>query len=142
MVAPPAVAAVLTAVAVEAWTVHGQVWAVGSVAAGGAVTVLAMVILTVALPYRLYADRSAATCSAREAWLIGLYAATRRPVPVLGTLCAVGLFGSVLPSVSLALGFLGLGPLALLWAAAATAVLDHGRALLDRHAKEQPSPST
>ncbi|MET9021010.1 hypothetical protein ABZV93_13580 [Actinopolymorpha sp. NPDC004070] len=135
MAGPPAVAAVLTAVAVEAWTVHGQLWAVGSVAAGGAATVVAMAILTVALPYRLYADRSAGSCPARDAWLIGLYAATRCPVPVLGTLCAMGLFGSVLPSVSVALGFLGLGPLALLWAAAATASLDRGRALLDRHAK-------
>ena len=132
MVVPPAGAAVLTAVAVQTWTVHGQLWAVGSAAAGAAVTVIAATIMIVALPYRLHADRPPGTCRAREAWLVGLYAVTRRPVPVLGTLCAVGLFGSVLPSVSLALGFLGLGPLALLWAAAATATLDHGRALLAR----------
>ncbi|MFD2080571.1 hypothetical protein SAMN05421678_107104 [Actinopolymorpha cephalotaxi] len=132
MVAPPVAAAVLTAVAVRTWTVHGQDWAVGSAAACAAVTVIATTITIVALPYRLYADRPPATCSAREAWLVGLYAVTRRPVPVLGTLCAVGLFGSVLPSVSLALGFVGLGPLALLWAAAATATLDHGRARLGR----------
>jgi hypothetical protein len=140
MVGPAAMAAVLTAVAVEAWTVRGQLWAIGSVAAGGAVTVIATVTLTVALPYRLYADRPAGSCLAREAWLIGLYAATRRPVPVLGSLCAVGLFGSVLPSLSLALGFLGLGPLALLWAAAATAALDHGRAILDRITNDRSAP--
>jgi hypothetical protein len=142
MVAPPAAAALLTAVAVEAWTVHGQEWMVGSVAAGGAVTVIATTIMIVALPYRLHAGRLPGNCPAREAWLIGLYAATRRPVPVLGTLCAVGLFGSVLPSVSLALGFLGLGPLALLWAAAATATLDHGRALLERLTDDHQFPST
>ncbi|GAA2760537.1 hypothetical protein [Actinopolymorpha rutila] len=140
MVAPPAGAAVLTAVAVETWTVYGQLWAVGSAAACTAVTAIATAIMIVALPYRLHADRLPGGCPAREAWLVGLYAATRRPVPVLGTLCAVGLFGSVLPSVSLALGFLGLCPLALLWAAAATATLDHGRALIDRLTNSSPCP--
>lgn len=142
VVAPPTAAAALTAVAVQTWAVYGQPWAVGSVAACAAVTVIATAIMIVALPYRLRAGRLPGGCPAREAWLVGVYAATRRPVPVLGTLCAVGLFGSVLPSVSLALGFLGFGPLALLWAAAATATLDHGRTLLDRLANDHSFPST
>lgn len=124
---PPAVAAALTAVAVQLWETERLLWLIGSAAAGGAVTVILGVIMVVALPYRLHSG-----CSARAAWLIGLYATTRRPVPVIAVLCAAGLLGSALPAVSLALGFLALGPFALLWAAAATAVLDHGRALLDR----------
>ncbi|MFC7623057.1 hypothetical protein [Microlunatus sp. GCM10028923] len=125
--APPALAGALTAVAVQLWSTERLLWLVGSAAAGGAVTLISLVIMVVALPYRLLSG-----CSAKDAWLVGLYATTRRPVPVIAVLCAAGLLGSVLPAVSLALGFLALGPLALLWAAAATTVLDHGRRLLDR----------
>jgi hypothetical protein len=125
VIALPLVAVLLTLSAVRLWQVSGQAWMVVSVVIGSVVSVLALGVGVVALPYVLRTGSRV-----REGWLVGGYIATRNPVPVLGVLAAVTLAVWAAAYLSVALIVLLPAPLALVWAAAVRGATEHGRHIL------------
>lgn len=129
----PTGAAVLTLLALQVWHRDHQGWALASVGAGLAVTIVTALVSVVAVPYRL---RTAAP--PKETWLVSAYMASRNPAPVLGVVSALALGVWAAAHLSFALVLLLPAPLALVWASAFLTATRRSQALLAARTSSLP----
>ncbi|PSL05145.1 hypothetical protein CLV30_1047 [Haloactinopolyspora alba] len=117
-----AVPAALFLVAHEMWTQTAQPWLLVPMSVSGAATVVATLVLVVALPTSV---REPATPHARV-WISAAYAVARRPVPPIGAVALAGLGVWACVALSASVAVLVPGAVALTTAAAARTTLPCG----------------
>jgi len=108
-----------------AWQVSGSPWLLPSAALGSIITLGALYVGIVALPYYVGGNGSWL-----RSWQVGLFVATRNPVPVLATMAAVVLAVLAAEHLSVALVLVLPAPVALVWASALRTATEHSRQML------------
>jgi hypothetical protein len=133
--APITAVALLGSAGTYAWQVSGSAWLLPSAALGSILTLTAMYVGIVALPYHVDGNGSWL-----RSWQVGLFVATRNPVPVLATMAAGVLAVPAAEHLSVALVLVLPTPVALVWASALRTATNRSRQLLAAKASQKGAP--